>query len=391
MLLACGGAPPGGSASTRAPGATGDSDVASPTVDTVPAVTGDTSGPATGPGFEVASAAVAANESPSLAVSADGRILGVAWVQRDAQSYRAVWVALSDDGASFSTPVRVSAADEDVQANWPGGPSLVVDEDRVLVAWVGIERTTVTARVAELARDGVALVGDPMERAAVRMPAGFHSLTYPTLALDTSGSAWLAMVAAPSYVGRLWLAREERDWVVEDLTEGRPGEPPCECCPPALLVRERGEVVVAWRGDHRKEIYLATASATGPFSDGGAVTMSGVEGDLCPLDGPRLFEDADALGVVWSDTRGDDAQVFVSREDMDWAAEPALVDGAPMWRPALAGPADARAIAWEEGLYRPFRYTFVGSGTDRPLVGPGGPMYEVRAGTYDGRGLAVGV
>ncbi len=377
-LVACGGDP--GRPTTPPPEPTAATSVTGSTSHTGVVTTGDGQLVVDGVDGEV--------RSPVLAEGAEGGWY-VAFARDDADGYTRAYVARSDDGATFDAPVALSEPGYDVQTRWPDGPSLLVADDRVLLAYVAGEGASYVAHVVQVGTD----LAEPQRVAEVTMPPDYHTLTYPTLALDDDGQALVAMIAAPFLDGRLWLARERFGWSVEDVTVASPLEPPCECCPPALHVRPDGEVVVAWRGDIAKEIFVAYGPDDGPIERFEVATATGVSGPLCPLDGPQLFEEAGELQLAWSDTRTDGASAFWStRGAKAWSHTPiAPLDGLEQWRVAVAGEGKSRVFAWEIGLKQSYRWAEAGADEGQVLAGPTGPLREVRAATRAGYGWAVGV
>lgn len=377
-LLACGG--PAAPAPT---GSTGTApDTTQPTGDTAPAATLD---------MVAVSSEEEEAESPWLVAGDAPGQWYAAFVRRDAEGYHRTWVAVSDDdGATWSAPAAVSEPGDDVQSRWPDGPSLAVGADRLVVGYVTAERSGYATKVVQLDRS----FGSQQELLHLPMPAEYHSMTYATVALDRDGQALVAVVAAPFLDGRLWVARERHGWAVEDVSATSPLELPCECCPPAVHVRADGQLVVAWRGDIAKEIYLASGPPEGPFDAFEQATASGVRGELCPLDGPQLVGDGDDVAIAWSDASTTGPRLWWSEREGDgWRhTEVAPSDGTDPSRPSVAGAPEARRFVWEIGTFQPYRWGTLDEVRGQALDGPGGRLYEVRMATGDdGRAYGLGV
>jgi hypothetical protein len=350
-------------------------------------VTGDTAVVPVGPGTLVDDGE--GIRSPAV-VSALG-VVWVAWVADDDDGYGRVWLSRSDDdGATFSPPTVVSDGGTDVQARWPDGPSLVVGSDRLLVSYISTVGASYEAQVLAVDHDlePASVVG----LTRVGIPPTYHSVSYPTLALDEAGQGLLALIASPFTDGELWLVRESEGWATEDVSAASPLEVPCECCPPALLVRG-DEVVVAWRGDIAKEIYVGFGGVDRPVDTFEVATATGVEGPLCPLDGPQLLDADGTLHMAWSDANTGGARAYWStRSETGWQHDAvAPLDGTDQWRVFAGFGADGAVVGWETGLQQSYRSAEIGASVGSPVAGPAGPLRQVRATTHGDRVVAVGL
>ncbi len=334
-------------------------------------------------GWPIVPPSAAGLHAPFLARDDDTGFLYITWGERGTDGFTRIYAAVStDEGLSFSTPQEVSQRLQDATASWPEGPVLAVGPDHLYLAYGAFELGgapyTIFVMKAPLPRPPggptPAVVPLELEHAArIAQPVSFHSVNYPTLAIHPDGRAWIAMVASPAYDGRVWVAREAYGWAVEDVTASSPlSEPPCECCPPALGVDPSGRMLVGWRGDVDKDLFIAESNGTDPFTGHRKITDTDVSDLICPQGGEGFVSTEEATG---------------------WSHEPILTrwEGVQA-RVGVVVTDDGLLTHWDSGWGGDARMARPGSHHSQGIVVEGGgPLSEVRAVAAPSGPIAIGV
>ncbi len=408
LMLGC----PSGEPSTDGPGGTtGRVEDSSITADTS-APTGDTadsgaSGPPTTTyeSWLVAPSSEGGLHTPFLARDPSSGALYATWGTRGDDGFTRIWIAAStDDGETFSSPQQVSAPMHDATASFPEGPVLTLGPDHLYLTYGAHELggTPYTLYVLKAPLPplpaGTTPPAVPLDMGlATRIvqPMNYSSMNYPTLAIGPDGLAWLALVASPVYDGRVWVSREVLGWAVEDVTASSPlSEPPCECCPPAFGMDPSGRVLVGWRGDIEKDLFIAESDGSGPFGGHRRITDTGIADLICPQDGMEFVHLDGAMHLAWSDARPAAGRGFVSTEGPDgWTHEPILTDSVEVQARVGAVPTDDGLLThWDNGWGGDAYTALVGSRRgQRVAADQGGPLGQLRAIATPSGPLGIGI
>lgn len=198
---------------------------------------------------------------PSITVTSSGRLF-VHWLQRSSlgkYSYDAMLAQSSDQGRSWSTPVRLHA---DRSASEHGFVSVVSMGDSAIAFWL----------------DGRATTGGE--------GLGAGAMQVRTASISASGE-----------VG------------AESVIDGRS----CDCCQTAAALTSRGPVV-AYRdrsGDEIRDIVVSRFDA-GKWSAPASVHNDGWHIEACPVNGPAILAHGDTVAVAWFTAARDTAKVQIA-------------------------------------------------------------------------------
>ncbi|RNF83753.1 sialidase family protein [Montanilutibacter psychrotolerans] len=220
-------------------------------------------------------------DTPHIAVTADGA-LWAHWLQKSAAATYAYDIALvrsSDGGARWSAPVLVNddgtASEHGFVSLWPAG------RDRLGVAWL----------------DGRAMAqGDAVDHDA---HAGHAA---PAGATDVPGAPTMSLRSTTFAVD---LARHG-DTALDLST--------CDCCQTDVAATANG-AVLAYRDrsdDEIRDIRLIR-QVDGQWQPSQPVHADGWKMPACPVNGPALATNADAVLVGWYTAADDTPQVRLAR------------------------------------------------------------------------------
>lgn len=225
-----------------------------------------------------------------IAIADDGAIY-LSWVH----GHQVLLAVSTDRGQSFSEPVV--AVPDGAWSSAQTHPNLAVSGDRIALA----APSTSVMRLYLSARDPLAF-GDPV------LIGHDADLKYETIFLTVHAapddSFWAGFHAFPSGSG--WsggwkgVAREDNGWALEEASTGAPGEP-CECCPQDLAFAPDGSALLAFRNniDNVRDSWIARSDSSGAFGSWSELGAEGWTINYCPVQGPRLATDDDAVLVVW--------------------------------------------------------------------------------------------
>jgi hypothetical protein len=256
----------------------------------------------------------ARNTTPSVA--GRGNLAIATWSAFDGETTRIYASTSQDAGRSFSQPVAVTDALEDVAASGEQPPRAVIvpatgdaEAPEIVILW--------TSRPA----------GEPAIRSARSLDGGM-TFSPPRTVHDealTGIRGWQSLAAAPDgTMHALWLDGRDAASVEPGASLGTPrqdvylstwrGVDPaveqrlaidvCFCCKTAVAADSRGTLFAAWRhiypGSQRDIAVAASRDGGLSFEPPVRVSADGWQLDGCPDDGPALAVDSsDRIHVIW--------------------------------------------------------------------------------------------
>jgi hypothetical protein len=254
----------------------------------------------------------------------------MSWVSGDSVAYH-LYVARSQDSArSWSEPVRVTTAPDEIRPHAEASPRLVAHGDFVGVFWPRqrqIEGRRFPASEMRFARslDGGRTWSAPVtiNDDTLAAPAG-HTFHGATMAGDsTLVVAWLDSRAPSGTDGGAHHSASSAVYTAEshDLGKTWPGgntpraEHACPCCRVALASTSGGEVMATWRGHFDGDVRDPVIALLGPqVSAPQRVHADNWIFPACPHSGPGLALDAaDNVHVTWFTGASGHAGVYYAR------------------------------------------------------------------------------
>ncbi len=289
---------------------------------------------------------------PRLDVS-DSRSVHMSWVEQVQGGGHALrFSKLSKDG--WGAP-RTIAKGSGWFVNWADFPSLVASSDQLLMAhWLVRSGSGTYAYDIALSfsTDAGQTWAEPVapHRDGVAAEHGFLS------AQPWEGGfalAWLDGRNSTKHGGAMSLYFTTLDPVAGPAPEVELDNRVCDCCQTAMG-RIPGGLLVAYRDRSLQEIrdISMIRLQAGHWSQPTSVSRDGWQIDGCPVNGPALATQGEAVGVAWYTEADDQPRVLValSRDAGKTFAEPVRIDeGNPSGRVDLAFAGDGGMIAsWLE-------------------------------------------
>lgn len=263
----------------------------------------------------------------SAALDGQGRL----WVVSKESTPAGDYVVLkhsSDDGKSWSAPLRVNSVAEAVAANGEERPRIVIgSKNQVYVLWVrpGSKNYAGDVRfaAATTAADGSLGFSVP---ATVNQDGQPISHRHATIAEDGNGRLYVVWIdrrdveqakakglphpgaslyyAVSSDGGKRW----QGDFKLSDAS--------CDCCRLALQIDADGSPVLFWRqvfAGSERDHALARLSPDGQGLSLTRATFDRWQVEACPDHGPALAISAKTRHAVWFDYVGQSGKVFYGR------------------------------------------------------------------------------
>jgi hypothetical protein len=241
---------------------------------------------------------------PQIAVS--GKLTAMAF-----GSGSNIFVSISsDDGATFTKPVRVAEAPV-VPLTRHRGPRIVFAANTIVVTAVVGENQAKGEHSHGLPADGDLMAWRSADQGRtwskpVRindLPAapreGLH-----TLAADVHGNvfaAWLDLREEGTRLYGAWSADSGATWSKNVKIYESPDGTICQCCHPTAIFTENGNVEVMWRNvfDGSRDFYVITSDANHRFGSPQKLGAGTWKIDACPMDGGGMVRDHGKTITVW--------------------------------------------------------------------------------------------
>jgi len=267
---------------------------------------------------EIQSPALAGASAEPRLSSFGGRIV-LSWIERKAaHDAEVAWLKFSERTPKGWTPETTVATGENWFLNAADVPSVIRIDDTTLAAhWL-------ESNGADPEGYDVKLVFSHDDGRTWSAPTTPHHDRTPTehgfASLYPSPDGGLGLVWLDGRDGETMAVRAARfskdgsqmsETVVKDHV--------CECCPTAVAVTANG-AIVAFRnlGDRDvRDIYVARSPAgSSPSSPSWAAPIpvhgDGWQIDACPVNGPAVTADGQAVAVAWFNAKVDQGRVFVT-------------------------------------------------------------------------------
>lgn len=296
---------------------------------------------------------------PNLFSTADGHVL-LSWLEPGADSSHALRLAIRDTAGAWSAPVEVIRR-TDLFVNWADFPSVIgLDDGRLLAHWLqrnGSNRYAYEVRLAE-SRDGGATWSASVTPHTPGVPAehGFVSIL-PTRDGDArifflDGGAGIQAAADSGassqstdggHEGPVPMSLSVNRWgpMIGDSTKTVLDRRVCDCCQTASAMTARGPVVV-YRDRSETEVRDITIlrEIQGEWTSPRKVHADNWTIDACPVNGPAIVANGEAVAVSWFTGARDTAKVQVA-----FSSDAGTTFGAPI-RVDEGRPAGRVGIQW---------------------------------------------
>ena len=257
------------------------------------------------------------SREPNLVVDTDG-IVRLSWLEPAGSGRVALRLARLEDGA-WAEPVTIASGD-DWFVNWADFPSVAALDEGALAAWWPVSRGDDPYAYdlhLSLSLDGGTRWSEPVVphrdgtptqhgmTSLVAWPAGGLFATWLDGRVNAEGVRVTADGPLPTDRMTLRSARVAADGTVSDRTLLDPRV--CTCCP-TEAVRSGDAVLVAYRdrtADEVRDISILRHE-DGSWSEPVPVHRDGWRIAGCPVNGPALAADGQAVAAAWF-TAADDA------------------------------------------------------------------------------------
>jgi len=244
----------------------------------------------------------------------------------------------SDDGATFSTPLRVNSATGPAAGGMFRGPALALGKGgTVHVIWYP-DQAKLPAKAdwgVRYARLDAGATAFTAEQNIGRRPSDNYSL-----AADASGNVAVVWTA-----GALTIARSRDNGATFQPAENIPGADPCECCATRAVFTAQGRLSVLYRDkkDNDRVMSIADVPATGTASHWKLSDQTWPI-KACPMTGSFITRAATGLLAAWENT----GNVYFGLVKTGSPATATMV-GRGKYPVALPASATGTGIAWKTG------------------------------------------
>lgn len=370
--------------------------------------------------------AVSGRANANVSMASTGSFVTAVWSAAVADGTSDIYASTSrDGGATFETPVRVNAAQDDARANGEQPPRVALVPRRggapeINVIWLA-KRSAVAVLLSSRSTDG----GRSFSSAAI-VPGteATGNRGWQSIAADSRGAVhalWLdhrklaerdsqmaAMhhheaggAAAPTVATKPdGVATAQRSQLYFATLGGDAAQPitggVCYCCKTAIASGSSGEIYLAWRhvypGNFRDIAFSVSPDGGRTFTAPVRVSEDHWMIEGCPEDGPVLAVDHQSrVHIVWPTVVSEQGEMVkalfhaVSRDGRTFSERTRLPSTGPANHPQITMAYDGSLfVAWDQA----------GSGARRIMLARGVPDAEgrvsfepkastaVRAGTY---------
>jgi hypothetical protein len=253
----------------------------------------------------------------------------------------AFYVKSSDNGKTFSAPVRINSQPGTVHpANMFRGPDLAIGKNgRVHVIWY------VNAYQRKLPQDqwGVFYSYLDPEQSAFARGRNLNHKPSDNYSLAANAKGEMAVV---------WMAG--KIFLTESMDNGETfGEStsiweanPCECCASRALMKNEGTLFIQYREkqNNERDMYLLTRKGEGPFTKQ-KISSTEWKINACPMTGCFLSGDAQRLATAW-ETKG---EIFYGMKTGASMPREVAVAKNGKWPIVLASSDGNVLVSWKDG------------------------------------------
>jgi hypothetical protein len=222
-----------------------------------------------------------------------------------------IFVAVSsDDGVTFTKPVRVAEAPV-VPLTRHRGPRVAISGNTIIVTAVVGENEAKGEHSHGLPSDGDLMAWRSSDQGRTwskpgrinDVPAapreGLH-----TLAADNHGNlfaAWLDVREQGTRLYGAWSSDSGTTWSKNVKVYESPAGTICQCCHPTAVFAENGSVQVMWRNvlEGSRDFYVITLDAGHHFGSPQKLGKGTWKIDACPMDGGGMAKDHGKTITVW--------------------------------------------------------------------------------------------
>jgi hypothetical protein len=293
----------------------------------------------------------------SAAIDRGGRVL-IVYREAAGEHARVIMQRSADRGATWSSPIRVTATPEPVSADGENRPKIVVGpKGELYVSWTSPTSANYTGDI-RFARslDGGGTWSSPL---VIHKNRELITHRFESLQVDGAGRLWAvwvdkrdleqAQARGGKYAGAALYYAYSTDRGQSWQGDFKLADHSCECCRIALTLDAKGRAVAMWRhvfdGNERDHASAVLEPDRAPTIQ--RVTFDRWRVDACPHHGPSIaHESGGTRHAVWFDQVGQQGRVFYGRlSDSGPVGVQALPVGAAHADLALAG--HTIAVAWK--------------------------------------------
>jgi len=307
--------------------------------------------------------------APSAVFDADGHL----WVAFVLDEH--VYVSRSDDeGATYSTPVRVNAEPEDAEFNGENRPKIVVGADgTIMLSWTTKTSNQFTGEIRfSRSVDGGRSFATPRTINDDGLRTGHR---FDSLFLTPSGKLYLTWIDKrdmeatlarnEAYPGAAIYYTVSTDMGATFMPNVRVSHNSCECCRIAMAAHGEDSVAILWRqifDDHIRDHAIAVLGPQGDVSEVSRATVDDWYIDACPHHGPTMVPGAadGQYHMSWFSAGNLHSGIHYARYDLatDLPADLIKVDGTPgAGHPSLALHEGTLYLVWKgfDGMGSPLQ------------------------------------
>jgi len=227
-------------------------------------------------------------------------IFHLVWVN-DNNGHKDVYYARStDEGYSFSDPVRLNSHINTVVAYTQSGPKIVIRGEELIVVFMD-DRTGYTSTYINVSIDGGSNWGED-----VRVSDQMYLTGYPEIEVGIDGKIHLFYY---SYNQNYSFNSVRYTVAQEGSFEFTPSQPvgitneemePCDCCQPDLEISENGDLYLAYRNNisnQRKHFLVKKSFNSDNFEEPSQISDYNDFISYCPSSGPSISIDGNNIGA----------------------------------------------------------------------------------------------